>query len=107
MAKAVIRRGTAAEGAEHIEGLSANGLGAWTRTAAAGNVKMRSEDTAPEVPAKKPWADRQALLHANRAALSKLNARLAREQVPERITKLRQQIDAKRGYIEKLQGELQ
>ena len=101
----IIKRGTAAEGTAFTDGFSASGEGQWSRTAASvgGNVKLLSEDKAPEVPAQKPRRDRNQMLHENRAALSKLRARVARENVPARIIALKRQIENKLGYIAKLE----
>lgn len=106
MVSGTIKRGTAAEGAAFTDGFSASGESQWSRQAAsAAKVRLRSADKPPEPAAPKPKRDRVQMLHENRAALQKLRARVARENVPARIIALKRQIENKLGYIAKLELE--
>jgi|NGEPerStandDraft_6_1074524.scaffolds.fasta_scaffold344161_1 hypothetical protein len=103
----VIKRGTAAEAAAFTDGFSASGEGQWSRSMAHGSndVKLRSEEKSVVdlVVPQKPRRDHVQMLHENRAALQKLLARVARENVPAGIVRLKKQIDNKRAYIAKME----
>ena len=114
MAKGIIRRGTAAEAAEHFEGFSPNGEGMWTRTAAsaAGNTKSASYVDDPKL-----WGNgksrlrgprsKTALIEENKRALTKLRQRAGRENVPALVIRLKRQIEIKLAFITKLESERQ
>jgi hypothetical protein len=116
--RATLTVGTAREAAEHESGFSANGESQYSRRAAQpGNVKMPGYFVVrPKSPRhgarlrarEKQIKDRMA--HAaditfNEAALAKLVGQVLKEPNPERVAKLRKQIDIKRRWVERLKSE--
>lgn len=102
---AVIRKGTAAEVAEHAAGYSGNGVSIFSREAAQGDRPMTVNDSPRDEPKARVYLLHHQLVAKTDHNLNKLQRRLAVETDPAQRAKLIHNIQIKTKFLRRLLAE--